>query len=144
MAPIAAAGRSMSRNATARRAALRATGASRSDRNTGTRCAPSTGQREDEADAGPRHRRLEQRVGDERPAGAAAVPGGERVAEREPRHEARQDDAGGPHAVAEREAGLAEPERLEHEGGGPREEDGGGEKGHPGYSRSRKRRSIPP
>ena len=59
----------------------------------------------------------------QRPPQALAVAGRYRVPRGQPRHEARQDDVGGQHAVAERETGDAEPQGLEQDASRSREEE---------------------
>src|SRR5262249_28380661 len=70
-------------------------------------------------------------VDPDRPEGAGAVARGDAVAQGEPPHEAGEHQARGPDAVAQQQAGPAEPERLVEQRRGPRDqEDRAQDRGH--------------
>ena len=81
------------------------------------------GKQKDDESAAKAHRHLEPGVGPDRTGEAGATAGGDGITERKPGHEAREHETRSPHAVAEGQAGLTEPEVLEDEGGRTRQEE---------------------
>ena len=77
-------------------------------------------------------RELESGVGDQRTPQPPRAARRKTVPEREARHEARQHDARRRDAVAEGQPRLVEPQRLEDETGGAREEEERADDGHHG------------
>ena len=101
---------------------------------------PHPRQHEDQRDAPDSDQYLQQRVERHRSADARAERCGEKVSQAEPGHETREHQHRGPGAAAEGKAGLAEPQRLEDQRRGARDEEDGaqganGEEGHAGVRR---------